>query len=134
MSINLSNADLASAIIRIGAESIALASLPASPTIVPVPEPATGTPGAAGTAGLPAVFMPLFSVGNPLTSSAITTTTPAATSTVTTALQSFNAFGDFAARVTQDMNAANPAVHLQASGFYNRAANTFNATTVNLLL
>jgi hypothetical protein len=32
------------------------------------------------------------------------------------------------------MNAANPALHFQASGFYNRATNTFNATTVNLVL
>ena len=134
MSINLSNADLASAIIHIGAESIPLASLPSNPTIVPVPEPATGAPGAAGAAGLQTVFMPLFSVGNPLTSSATTTTTPAATSTATTALQSFNSFADFAFQVNHDMNATNPAEHLQATGFYNRATNTFSATTVNLLL
>jgi hypothetical protein len=134
MTINLSNAGLTSGIIRIGAESLELASLPATPTIVPVPSPTTGTPGVAGTPGLQAVFLPLFTVGNPLTSSATTTTTPAATSTATTALEPFNDFQDFAARVGQLMVAANPALHLQASGFYNRATNTFNATTVNLVL
>jgi hypothetical protein len=134
MTINLSNTALTSGIIRIGAESIELSSLPATPTIIPVPSPATGTPGVAGTPGLQAVFLPLFTVGNPVTSSATTTTTPAATSTATTALEPFNAFPDFVARVGQTMVAASPAVHLQASGFYDRANNTFNATTVNLVL
>lgn len=132
--IDLSNTALTSGVIRIGAESIELASLPASPTIIPVPMPKTGTAGIAGTPGLPAVFLPLFAIGNPLTSSATTTTVPAATSTVTTALAMFNSYVDFAASVGQMMNAANPALHFQASGFYNRATNTFNATTVNLVL
>jgi hypothetical protein len=78
--------------------------------------------------------MPLFAIGNPITSSSTTTTVPAAVSTATTALAVFNSYADFVARVGQMTNAANPALHLQASGFYNRATNTFNATTVNLVL
>jgi hypothetical protein len=134
MTLNLGNTALTSAIIRIGAESIDLSTLPATPTIVPVPSPATGTSGVAGTAGLQAVFLPLYSVGNPLTASATTTTVPAATTTQTTAIDSFNTFPGFAIRVDQLMTASNPALHFQASGFYNRVTNTFNATTVNLVL
>jgi hypothetical protein len=132
--INLTNTALTSAIIRIGPESIDLSSLPASPTIVPVPSPPTGISGQPGAAGLPAVFLPLYSVGNPLTASATTTTVPAATTTQTTAIESFNTFSGFAIRAPQLISDTNRALYFQASGFYDRATNTFNATSINLVL
>jgi hypothetical protein len=136
LSINLSNASLTTAIIRIGPESFTLASLPATPMIVPVPSPPTGTPGAAGAAGLPAVFLPLFTVGNPATAAA-TTTTPTSGSTTTTATTSLleaNSFATFVANVNSTMSAANPALQFEATGFYNRTTNVFNASSINVVL
>jgi hypothetical protein len=134
MSIDLSNTKLTSAIIRIGAESIALSTLPAT-TIVPVPSPRTGNPADGGAAGLPAVFLPQFSVGNPETSSAITTTAPtAATTTQTTSIHVYNTFASFVTQVNALMTSADPALQFEATGFYNRATNTFNATSINLVL
>jgi hypothetical protein len=135
MSIDLSNPRLTSGIIRIGAESIALSTLAATPTIVPVPSPPTGDPNRGGTAGLPAVFLPQFSVGNPVTSSATTTTLPtAATSTQTTSIYVYNTFASFVAQVNSLMTTADPALQFEATGFYNRATNTFNATSINVVL
>ena len=135
MSIDLSNAKLTTGVIRIGAEIIQLSTLPATPTIVPVPSPPTGTPGAAGTAGLPAVFLPQFTVGNPVTSSSITTTAPAAaTSTPTTSLYVYNTFASFATQVNSLLTTADPALQFEATGFFDRATNTFNATSINLVL
>jgi hypothetical protein len=135
MTINLSDAELTTAIIRIGPESFTLASLPTNPTILPTPEPPTGTPGAAAAAGVPAVFMPLYAVGNPTTASATTITAPTAeTSTPTTALSVFNSYTSFVTEVNSTMTAANPALQFEATGFYNRAANTFNATSINVVL
>jgi len=135
MTINLSNAELTTAIIRIGPESITLASLPATPTIYPTPEPPTGTNGAAAAAGVPAVFLPLYAVGNPITSSATTTTLPTAvTSTATTALSVFNTYASFVSEVNSTMTTANPAMQFEATGFFNRSANTFYATTINVVL
>jgi len=136
LTINLSNAGLTSAIIRIGPESFTLASLPATPSIVPVPSPPTGTPGAAGAAGLPAVFLPLFTVGNPTTASA-TTTTPTSGSTTTTAtttLLEANTFSTFVTNVQSTVTATNLVLQFEATGFYNRATNTFNASSINVVL
>jgi hypothetical protein len=137
MTIDLSNPNFVAAtgVIRIGAESIALTSLPATPTIVPVPEPPTGTPGVAGTPGLPAIFMPLFTVGDPITSSQIVTTAPTSTtSTVTTTLHEYNSFASFVAEVNSLMSASTPAVQFEATGFYNQTTNTFNASSINVVL
>jgi sulfur transfer complex TusBCD TusB component (DsrH family) len=136
LTINLSNASLTSAIIRIGPESFTLASLPATPSIIPVPSPPTGTPGVAGAAGLPAVFLPLFTVGNPTTANE-TTTTPASgstTTTPTTFLLEANTFSTFVTNVNSTMSATNPARHFVASGFYNRATNIFNASSIDVVL
>jgi hypothetical protein len=135
MSINLSNAKLTTGIIRIGAEIVQLSTLPATPTIVPVPAPATGNPAVGGAAGIPAVFLPQFTVGNPETSSAITTTLPtAATTTPTTTLYVYNTFATFVGQVNALMTAADPALQFEATGFYNRVTNTFNATSINVVL
>ncbi len=136
LTINLSSANFSSGVIRIGPESIDLKSLTASPTITPLAPGPTGTPGAIGTAGLQAVFLPLFSVGNPTTSSATTTTPTSGTvvSTVTTALDAYNTYADFAARVEASLNASNPALQFVATGVYNRTLNTFTAFKIDLVL
>jgi hypothetical protein len=135
MSIDLSNTKLTTAIIRIGPESIALSTLPATPTIIPVPAPPTGNPQLGGTAGLAAVFLPQFTVGNPETSSAITVTGPtAASTTASTSLYVYNTFASFVTRVNTLLTTTDPALQFEATGFYNRATNTFNATSINLVL
>jgi hypothetical protein len=136
LTISLSNPNYTSGVIRIGPQSSNLTSLAATPKIVPVPSPATGTPGAAGTAGLPATFLPLFAVGNPVTASEITTTpsSGSTTSTQSTSLAMYHDFASFTAQVTEAMTAANPALQFEATGFYDRSTNTFNATSIDLVL
>jgi len=135
LTIDLSNANLTSAIIRIGPETIDLSSLAATPQIIPVPPMATGKPGLAGTAGLPAIFLPLFAIGNPVTSAATTTTAPtSATSTATTSIHEYNTFSTFVAEAPTLINSDNPALQLEATGFFNRATNTFNAASINVVL
>jgi hypothetical protein len=118
-SIDLSNAQLQTAQILIGGETIALTSLPASPQIVPTTSPMTST------------FSPQYTVGNPTTSSIFPTSTVAVSAT---AINCFALFFSFADEVNRTMNSANPALQMQARGVYNRATNTFIATTVNLVL
>jgi len=136
LTIDLTNADYTSGVIRIGPESIDLTSLPASPTITPLPPGPTGTPGAIGTAGLAAVFLPLFSVGNPTTSSATTTTptTGSVVTTPTTALGMYNTYADFVTQVNATLNSSQPAQQFVATGFYNRTLNTFTAFKIDLVL
>ncbi len=119
-SIDLSNAQLQTAQLLIGGETIALASLPASPQIVPITSSsATST------------FSPQYTVGNPTTSSVLPTST---TGIAATAIHCFALFPRFASNVNSTMNSANPALQMQARGVYNRTTNTFTATTVNLVL
>jgi len=136
LTINLSSANFSSGVIRIGPESIDLTSLAATPTITPLAPGPTGTPGAVGTPGLAAIFLPLFSVGNPATSSA-TTTTPTSgstTTTPTTALGMYNTYADFVTAVNSTLNASNPALQFVATGLYNRTLNTFTAFRIDLVL
>jgi hypothetical protein len=117
-SINLSNAQLVSAVVRIGPESIPLASLSASPQIAPnTAQPITTT------------YAPQYTVGNPTTA----TVTPTVV-TSTTALNVYSNFGSFVTEVNSAMTAASPAVQFEARGVYDRSKNTFTATTVNLVL
>ena len=123
-SIDLSNAQVQTAEIRIGAETIELASLPASPQVVPIPsQPITAI----------STFAPQYTVGNPDTSS-ITPTRTTTTGIPATSLDSFAAFSSFVGKVNSTMNSASPAVQFEARGVYNRTDNTFTATTVNLVL
>jgi hypothetical protein len=115
-SIDLTNAQLIAATIRIGPESIDLKSLPANPKIVPTTLPSTTT------------FAPRYTVGNPVTAS----TTPSVTSS--TALSMYSSFPEFVGQVTATMTSASPARQFQAQGVYNRAANTFTATSISLVL
>jgi hypothetical protein len=114
MTINLANADYSSGVIRVGPESILLTSLPASPTIVPAATPAA-------TPGLPAVFLPAFSIGN-LTSTADTT-----------AVTVYNTFSTFVTQLPVAVVAATPAYQFVANGFFNRATNTFTASSIDVV-
>jgi hypothetical protein len=115
-SIDLSNAQLDTAVMRIGPESIDLKSLPASPMVVPTPLPTTTS------------FSPRYSVGNPTTAG----TTPTVPST--TAISQYSAFAGFVDQVVATMTTANPAVQFEARGFYDRPNNKFYATSINLVL
>jgi hypothetical protein len=115
LSINLTNATIASAIIRVGPESIALASLPASPAFTVVPQA-----GIASTVPGVFLFTPRFSYGDP------TAAAPAG-------IHVFSAFGTFATDLTTAL-ATTAALVLEARGTYNRATNTFSASSVDVVL
>jgi hypothetical protein len=112
LSIDLANTSIFSAVIRVGPESIALASLPAL-TVVP-------QAGIASSPGLPALFTPRFSYGDP------TAVAPAG-------IKVFSAFGTFATDLTAAL-ATTSALQLEARGTYNRATNTFSASSVDVVL
>lgn len=114
--INLSNAQLATAVIRIGPESINMKTLAVNPAVEPTSLPVSTT------------FSPLYAVGNPTTAS----TTPAANAT--TAISVYSDFPSFVTQVNTAMTTASPAVQFEARGLYNRTANTFTATSINLVL
>ena len=116
-SVDLTNAQLVSAVVRIGPESIPLKSLPSSPKIVPTTLPITTT------------FSPQYTVGNPTTSSVTPTVV-----TATTALFVYSNFATFVGEVEHSMSAASPAVQFEARGVFNRSTNVFTATTANLVL
>ena len=112
MTIDFSNANFSSGVIRIGPESIVLTAASASPQIVPQ----TGS----GAAGVPATFTPLFSYGNP-------------TAATSPGINVFSAFGTFATDLTTAL-ATTPALQLEARGTYSRTTNTFSASSVNVVL
>ena len=74
-------------------------------------------------------FAPRFTVGDPKTA----TITPTVT-TASTYLQSFSAFSDWVSKVNSTLTSAAPAVQMTASGIYDRASNTFTATSIDLVL
>ena len=113
LTIDLANPSYGSGVIRIGSESIDLKTLAASPPIVPQAPPAT-------TPGLPAVFLPLFAIGN---LSAANTTTIAV----------FNSFASFVTQLPKSIVAATPAEHFVATGVYNRGNNTFTASSIDVV-
>jgi hypothetical protein len=108
---------LYSAVIRIGAESIDLQTLPSSPLIVPTDLPVTQT------------FSPRYAWGVPSTAS----TTPTVTST--TALNVSSVFADMIGGVSDTLNTVTHTVlQLQATGLYNPSTNTFTATSIDFVL
>jgi hypothetical protein len=120
LSINLANAS--TAVIRVGPESIALASLPASPafTVVPQAAIASSLPGIA-------LFTPRFSYGDP---------TVAATAGCVVAcpgIHVFSTLGTFTSGLSTAL-ATTPALQMEAHGTYNRATNTFSASSVDVVL
>jgi hypothetical protein len=122
-SIDLSNSQLQTAVMRVGAQSTNLTALAANPEIVPFPQTEPITPAS--------TFAPQYSVGNPITSSI----NPSSTTDIpTTALSSFATFFSWVNEVNSTMKSTNSAVQFQARGFYNASNNTFTATTINLVL
>jgi hypothetical protein len=114
LSINLSNANYSAGVIRIGSESISLKSLAATPQIVPQ----SATPPSAP--GVPSVFVPIFAIGG-------------LTGTGSTTITVFNSFAAFAAQLPVSIVAATPALHLVATGVYNRGSNTFSASRIDVV-
>jgi hypothetical protein len=110
LSINLANTAYQSGVIRIGPEVITLASLPASPNVVP-------NLVANCVAGNTQPCIPLFSVG-----------------TTASGISSFSSFSQFVTELGSSITAAAPVTQFQASGFYNRTTNTFTANSVNIVL
>ena len=124
MTIDLSNASFSSGVIRIGPESIDITTLPASPQILPTATPTpvttnTNTPGSIPVT-LPPVFLPEYSYGDP------TAVAPAGVNV-------FNVFSTFASGLPAAL-ATTPALQFEARGTYDRASNTFNAISVNVVL
>jgi hypothetical protein len=115
-SIDLTNPRLSSAVIRIGPQSIALSSLPASPQIVPTTLAVTST------------FAPRFTVGNPTTASTTSTIT------ASTFLDVYSDYASFVSKTNTLLSDADPAVQFEARGVFNPTANTFTATSINLVL
>lgn len=115
LTIDLANAAFASGQLRIGAESVDMTTLPASPSIVP----AVAAPAANG---LP-LFAPVFSVGP-----------GAITETAITPIQSFNGFADFVSQLTTTFATPTPTTKLVARGFYDRASNVFTASSIDVVI
>jgi hypothetical protein len=109
--INLAQAEYLTGVIRIGPESIDLKSIPAV-MVVPTTLPVTST------------FSPLYAFGNPGVSAA----------TVSAGIAVYSSFSQFIAALTPAISAANPVKQLEARGVYDRATNTFIATSVNFVL
>jgi hypothetical protein len=114
LTIDLANAALGTAQLRLGAQSIDITTL-ASFSIIP----ATAVPAANG---LP-LFSPVFSVGP-----------GAITEAVVNPVQSFNGFAAFVTQLSTTFAAPTPATQFVARGFYNRAANTFTASSIDVVL
>jgi hypothetical protein len=115
LSIDLTDAALTSALIRVGSERIDMKTSGISPLIVPVATPAA-------TPGLPDLFLPLFAIGN------VVDSTPTVTSVVV-----YNSFASFAAQLPKSLAAGTPAHHFTASGTYNRTGNAFTATNIDVV-
>jgi hypothetical protein len=113
MTIDLSNPELSAAVIRIGSESIALSSLAATPQIVPQTAPPP-------PAGLPAVFQPVFAIGN-------------LSAADTTAITVTNNFATYVTQLPTGIVAATPAYQFVAAGVYNRGNNTFTASSIDVV-
>ena len=114
LTIDLANAALATEQMRIGAETVDLKSLSASPSIVPAAA-------AAAANGLP-LFSPVFTVG------------AGSTSSVPTTVSSFNGFGAFVTQLNTTFATPTPATKVVARGLFNRASNTFTASNIDVVL
>jgi hypothetical protein len=115
LTIDLSNAALATEQMRIGGETIDLKTLSASPSIVP----AAAAPAANG---LP-LFSPVFSVGAGVAAEA-----------ATPPISSFNGFAAFVTKLSSTFATPTPATQVVARGLFNRASNTFTASSIDVVL
>ena len=103
--------------IRVGPEVINLSGTP-TVTVVPTALAVTST------------FAPRFSIGNPSPA----TTTPTATATTGAAIVSYSSFSNWVTAAHSTLSTADPARQLSATGIYNRATNTFTATSIDFVL
>jgi hypothetical protein len=117
LTIDLSNAAFASGQIRIGAESIDITTLGATPMVVPLVPPPPA-------AGLPPLLLPLFSLG------------PGATSEATTVvpINSYNSFTEFVTQMQTTLAVPTSATKFVATGLFNRATNTFTASRISVVI
>lgn len=114
LTIDLANAALATEQMRIGGETVDLKSLSASPSIVPAAATAAAN-------GLP-LFSPVFTVG------------AGSTSSVPTIVQSFNGFAAFVTELNTTFAVPTPATLVVARGLFDRASNTFTASSIDVVL
>jgi hypothetical protein len=114
LTIDLANAALATQQMRVGGETVDLKTLSASPSIVP----AAAAPAANG---LP-LFSPVFTVG------------AGSTSSVPTVVSSFNGFAAFVTQLNTTFATPTPATQVVARGLFNRASNTFTASSIDVVL
>jgi hypothetical protein len=115
LAIDLSNAAFGSGQLRIGAETIDITTLSATPNIVP----AVAVP--AATTGLP-LFNPRFSVGP-----------GAIAENSTNPITSFITLAAWVTQINADL-ATTPATQFVARGMYDRASNTFTASSIDVVL
>lgn len=119
LTINLANAAFGSGQLRIGAESVDITTLSATPTIVPAAAVPSSNP---ASNGLP-LFTPVFTVG-----------AGASTEVVTASIESFNGFAAFVTQLNTTFATPTPATQFVARGFYNRSSNTFTASSIDVVL
>ena len=117
LTIDLTNAAFGSGQLRIGADTINITTLSATPNIVP----AVAVP--AATTGLP-LFNPRFSVG-PASNPDVATVTP---------ITSFITFAAFVTQLNTTFAAPTPATQFVARGMYDNASNTFTASSIDVVL
>jgi hypothetical protein len=116
LTIDLTNAAFGTGQLRIGAQSIDITTLSATPNIVPA------VAAADPTTGLP-LFSPLFSVG------------PGAISETTVSpITSFNEFAAFVTQLNTTFATPTPATQFVARGLYDSASNTFTASSIDVVL
>jgi hypothetical protein len=118
-SINYAHAK--SAVVRIGPEIIDLPAMTTPIRVVPTTLTVTST------------FAPRYTVGNPATAT-VTTSPTITTITPSTLLQSYSGFSDWVARINTTLTPTVLAEQLSASGIYDRATNTFTATSIDFVL
>ena len=116
--LDITNTELVSALVRIGPQVIDLKSLSTNLSLVPTSLPNTST------------FGPQYSVGNPVTS----TTTVVNTATPTTALHTFSDFSSFVTEYNSLVSSTNTVLQLAARGVYDSTTNTFTATDLDVVL
>ena len=116
LTIDLANAAFGSGQLRIGAETIDVKTLSASPNIIPAvaaPDPTSGLP----------LYNPRFTVG------------PGAISEASTnSITSFITFAAFVTQLNTTFATPTPATQFVARGMYDRASNTFTASNIDVVL
>jgi hypothetical protein len=117
LTIDLANPAFASGQIRVGAEIIDVTTLSATPQVVPMVPPPPA-------AGLPPLLLPLFSYG---VGGTVEVTTPVP-------INCFNSFTEFVTQIGTALAVPTSATKFVATGLFNRAANTFTASRISVVI